>query len=118
MLIESSPGSDWGHAQKFLDPGVSVRLGSGGGAGSGAINSPRSAAVSTGTRDPVHGLVSGGGIGAIGAVGTRVAIRPTTLPPAGCLVESVRSEIATKKVKQRPKPSVVSPHGTKWGQRV
>ena len=27
-------------------------------------------------------------------------------------------EIATKKVKQRPKPSVVSPPGTKWGQRV
>ena len=81
-----------GTLKSLMEPGVSVRLGSGGGAGSGAINSPRSAAVSTGTRDPVHGLVSAGGIGAIGAVGTRVAIRPTTLPPAGCLVESVRCE--------------------------
>ena len=78
-----------------MEPGVSVRLGSGGGAGSGAINSPRSAAVSTGTRDPVHGLVSGGGIGAIGAVGTRVAIRPT--------IRRLFGGICQVSVKLRPK---------------
>ena len=117
MLIESSPGSDWGHAQKFVGAGCerapgqrrwrrfrrhqlskigrSLHLHPGSGAWSGVWW--------WNWCDRCSGHQSG---------------YPSHHPQAVWWNLSGVGEIATKKVKQRPKPSVVSPPGTKWGQRV